>query len=262
LITYLSLRPCAGGTRLTAYLAPQARAQTPVRQRACARVGDIRRAVELAQARYAAHPFFRRMERGGTCEEVREVAHGLGFFIMAFQDMERAACDGCSDPAVATALQTHRREDMGHELWYLADLSRMQLSRDLGDVFRPQYGEVRDLSYALMGLLLRARHDVTRLAIVLALEGAGHEFFGRFVPIAQRSHEGLVFFGGVHQDAEAAHQVDVWNELFERPASPAEMREMSDAVNATFEQMTRLAAHMEAAVSRLDKPLTAATAAE
>lgn len=250
MITYVSLRPCAGGTRLTAYLAPQARAVTPPRERACARVGDIRQAVELAQARYAAHPFFRRMERGGTRDDVREVAHRLGFFIMAFQDMERAASDGCSDPEVAKALCTHRGEDMGHELWYLADLSRMDLSRDVSDVFRAQYAEVRDLSYMLMSLLLCARYDVTRLAIVLALEGAGHEFFGRFVPMAQRSHEGLVFFGGIHQDAEAAHQVDVWDAVFARPASSAEMREMSDAVNTTFEQMTRLAAHMEAALSQ------------
>lgn len=262
LITYLSLRPTPGGTRLTAYLAPQARAQTPVRQRACARVGDIRRAVELAQARYAKHPFFARMERGGTGAQVREVAHRLAFFIMAFQDMERAACDGCRDAGVATALQTHRREDMGHELWYLADLSRMELSRDLSEIFHSKHSEVRDLSYVLMSLLLRARHDVTRLAVVLALEGAGHEFFGRFVPMAQRSNaaEGLVFFGGIHQAAEAAHQADVWNDVFERLASPAEMREMSDAVNTTFEQMTRLAQHMEESLAQLGESLPTAAA--
>jgi cytokinin dehydrogenase len=251
MITYLSLREGkSGSTRVTAYLAPQAYELTPVRERACARVGDIRRAVELAQARYAAQPFFARMERGGSSSDVRQVAHRLAFFIMCFQDMARVGCERCTDPVVVAALRQHQQEDMGHERWYLADLTRLGLSRDLSDVFQPAHTVVRDAGYSIMSLLLQARYDTTRLAIVLAVEGAGHEFFGRFVAMAQRSSvgQGLVFFGGLHQRAEAEHQFDTCAELFERPVGAAEIREMSDAVHATFREMTRIAQGMEDAL--------------
>jgi hypothetical protein len=68
--------------------------------------------------------------------------------------------------------------------------------------------------------------------------------------MAQRSSvgQGLVFFGGLHQRAEAAHQFDTCAELFERPVGPSEIREMSDAVHATFGQMTRIAQNMEDAL--------------
>jgi DMATS type aromatic prenyltransferase len=262
MITYLSLRGSSGGTRVTAYLAPQAYELAPVRERACARVGDIRRAVELAQAGYAAQPFFATMERGGSADDVRQVAHRLAFFIMCFQDMARLACERCTDPLVAAALRQHREEDMGHERWYLADLTRLELSRDLSDVFQSTHAVVRDASYSIMSLLLQARHDTTRLAIVLAVEGAGHEFFGRFVAMAQRSSvgQGLVFFGGLHQRAEAAHQFDTCAELFERPVGPAEIREMSDAVHAAFGEMTRIAQNMEDALRVTNVPRAAAHA--
>jgi cytokinin dehydrogenase len=251
MMTYLSLREGRwGGTRVTAYLAPQAYELTPVRERAYARVGDIRRAVELAQARYAAQPFFARMERGGSSDDVRQVAHRLAFFVMCFQDMARIACERCTDPVVAAALRQHQQEDMGHECWFLADLTRLELSRDLGDIFRPTQTAVRDAGYSIVSLLLQARYDTTRLAIVLAVEGAGQEFFGRFVAMAQRSSvgQGLVFFGGLHQRAEAEHQFATCAELFERPVGAAEICEMSDAVHATFREMTRIAHDMEVAL--------------
>jgi predicted GNAT superfamily acetyltransferase len=202
------------------------------------------------------------MERGGSADDVRQVAHRLAFFIMCFQDMARLACERCTDPLVAAALRQHREEDMGHERWYLADLTRLELSRDLSDVFQSTHAVVRDASYSIMSLLLQARHDTTRLAIVLAVEGAGHEFFGRFVAMAQRSSvgQGLVFFGGLHQRAEAAHQFDTCAELFERPVGPAEIREMSDAVHAAFGEMTRIAQNMEDALRVTNVPRAAAHA--
>jgi DMATS type aromatic prenyltransferase len=261
LLTYVSLRSTSQGPRLTVYLAPQLHALTPRQSSCCARMGDIRDGIEQAQARYAAHAFFRCMERGGTRAEIREVAGRLAFFIMCFQDMERIACEGSSDPLVAIALREHRREDLGHERWYLADLARLDLTHDVSDVFQPAHAAIRDVSYALVSLLLQARHDVTRVAIVLALEGAGHEFFGRFVPMVQRSEVGpsLVFFGGVHQQAEAAHGVDNWTELFNRPVTEDEADEMSAAVDATFRQMTRVAQDMHDALQRL--PVVEPTAA-
>jgi cytokinin dehydrogenase len=252
MITYVSLRSCGASTRVTLYLAPQVHRLTPVRKRTCARVGDVRRAIEVAQARYVAHPFFARMERGGARSEVRLVAQRLAFFIMCFQDMERIVCERSSDPEIAAALREHRLEDMGHERWYLADLRRLELSQDVSLLFQPEHAVIRDVSYALLSLILQARHDVTLLAIVLALEGAGHEFFGRFVPMVQHAVAGqtFTFFGRTHLQAEAEHQIESWERLFERPVDHDETREMAAAVQETFRQMTRVAQNMEDALAR------------
>jgi DMATS type aromatic prenyltransferase len=262
MITYLSLRGSGEGPRVTTYLAPQVRRLTPVRQPKCARVGDIRRAIEVAQTRYATHPFFARIELSGSRDDVRVVARRLAFFIMCFQDMGRIACERSRDPEMARALRQHRREDMGHEHWYLADLLRLGLSSDIGVVFQPEDAVVRDVSYALVSLIFQARTDVALLAIVLALEGAAHEFFGRFVPLVQRAipGQGFTFFGRSHLQAEAEHEMATWAALFERPIDRDETHEMADAVQETFRQMTQLAQDMEDALARAVAPSLVAEA--
>lgn len=254
LITYVSLRRTSEHVRVTGYFAPELYAVTAPHREARFQIRDLRRTIEAEQARYASHRFFRRIEGAGTRAEAERIAHGLSFFIMAFQDLLRLARERCQDPELSEVLRSHELEDAGHDVWFLDDLQRLGMSPELSYVFEREHAAIRDVSYTILAHVLRAQHDVTLLAILLSLEAAGHEFFERFGRFIARALEksgdhALVFFGAPHLAAESSHRTDLGAEtaVFDRGFGDAEMAEILIAVRTVFAQMTRVADHMACA---------------
>jgi hypothetical protein len=137
----------------------------------------------------------------------------MTFFVMAFQDILRLNEARVQDLTLRAIVHHHRREDSGHDLWFLQDL--VTIDGGLPDVralFSPVDTMTRDVAYGLMSEVFRATDDRVRITIPLVLESTGHVFFERVVAYLDRvGYEGpLKYFARQHLDVELNH------ELFER----------------------------------------------
>ncbi|HEY2512585.1 MAG TPA: tryptophan dimethylallyltransferase family protein [Polyangiaceae bacterium] len=274
LVTYVALRPSDG--RVSVYLSPEAYAilaprRTPsaappkdsmvrelapgARPRLCgATIGDVQRTVAEQRDRLAVHPFLTHLQERATVEDVRTVAPHVAFFVLCFQDVLRLVHEHTTDPELKAIAETHRREDAGHDLWYLHDLDRLGVSLGVRDLFADERARIRDVAYTQISDALRSSDDRSRLGVVLALEAAGAEFFGSMIAGLERlSHdEGLLYFARPHQKVEQSHDLfeDEASERMNRIAVPADvLREVLEVVERTFGTMTSLADELFARVS-------------
>jgi hypothetical protein len=208
----------------------------------------------MQQASLATHPFLRRLDSIGTFEDVRVMAPRFTFFVLCFQDMLRLVHEHVRHPTIKAMAEVHELEDKGHQKWFLHDLKQFGIPLDLSWVFGSDHQATRDLSYDIVSAVLRAADDHTRLAIVLSLEGAGHEFFGRVIGCLERigHDDGLKYFARHHQEIEENHNLfdsDGRAQLIDLALSRAEFDHAMEAVDHTFAAMTRLATHLEGAIT-------------
>jgi len=172
--------------------------------------GTLRAAIAEEQRRFAALPFFRRLESPGTLADAQTFVPALTFFVLCFQDVLRLNEQRFRDPRLRALAQVHRREDANHEQWFLEDVRALGLQLDLGELFSPAHAPTRDASYAVMSEVHRADDDVTRLALILVLESTGEAFFSRVPRYVERIRTGwdkLRYFSRAHADVEQGHQL-------------------------------------------------------
>ena len=108
-----------------------------------------------------------------------------------------------------------------------------------------------------MSDVLRATDDRSRLAVLLSLEAAGAEFFGRVISYLERlgRSEDLRYFARPHQRVEQNHSVfeeEEQRKLWSTALPEHVYDEVLQAVDRTFENMTRLATALDAAMSHVD----------
>lgn len=160
-------------------------------------------------------PFFKFLEQGSRLEDANLFVSGLAFFILAFQDMLRINEVHITDPNLLPIAQHHRQEDLGHDIWFLHDIQRLNLDCDAALLFGERSVQTRDTSYAIASEIYRASDDRIRLVIPLVLEAAGHVFFSRAYHFFNRAGytEHLKYFSKEHFQAELDH------EMFDREIS-------------------------------------------
>jgi hypothetical protein len=114
-----------------------------------------------------------------------------------------------TDPKLKAIAKTHRREDKGHELWYLHDLDRLGATVDIKGLFGEELARVRDVAYTQVADAIRSSDDRSRLCVVLVLEAAGAEFFRGMIAGLERLAciDGLLYFARPHQKVEQNHQL-------------------------------------------------------
>jgi DMATS type aromatic prenyltransferase len=289
LVTYVSVRPSADGTRVTTYLAPEAHAISTPRLttapagfvptlappladaslappalahsliRALGRDGAattqtfsvVEDLIGTSAGLLRLHPLLARLEGAGSVEQMQVLAPRFTFYVMCFQDMLRLGQTLTSDPALKELAVTHEAEDRGHELWFLSDLEALGAERNLAWTFSPEHAVTRDISYRIMSEIMSATHDATRLAVLLALEAIGAEFFGRVIGYLDRlgRSQGLRYFARSHQIVEQSHGVfeaDAQSRLSAVEIPTHVMPEVVRAVARTFESMARLGDDIDA----------------
>jgi DMATS type aromatic prenyltransferase len=246
LVSYVSVRPAPDGTRVTAYLAPEAHAISTPRHTALPAslfptsrsFGDMSLApppvvhslvrmlgsstkpggqsfsvveelIASSAAVLRAHPLLKRLEGAGTAEQMQVLAPRFTFYVLCFQDMLRLGSALTKDPVLKELAVTHEAEDHGHEQWFLYDLEALGVKQNLAWTFSPEHAVTRDISYRIMSEIFGATHDATRLGVLLALEGIGAEFFGRVIGYLERlgRAQGLRYFARSHQLVEQSHEV-------------------------------------------------------
>ncbi|MEW5849458.1 MAG: hypothetical protein AB2A00_11625 [Myxococcota bacterium] len=219
-------------------------------------------AIAARQARFAAQPFFKRLEGVGTVEEARAFAPQLTFFVMVFQDILRVNEAKVKDPALRKVARHHRVEDRGHDNWFLHDLDQLGVTHGIGWLFGPRHAATRDAAYALMSEVHRASGDHVRVALLLVLEATGDAFFSRIPGFMARAgfDKPLKYF------SEAHHQVERNHEMFERRMQeelralvvPGEVEaEALAMVERAFDTMEGMVAGFAASMERAASPAVA-----
>jgi hypothetical protein len=207
---------------------------------------DVAALIARHRVEFAKHRFLARLEGSGTAAQAKAIPGRLTFFVMCFQDMLRLARELSTDAEISELVKTHEAEDRGHDLWFLSDLERLGISLDVPSTFSAAHAPTRDIAYRLIAQVVAAQHDATRLSVLLALEAAGAEFFGRIIGFLERLQlsEGLLYFARSHERVEKNHEVfeeESQNRLHALELPRAALPEVTAAVAATFDAMTRLA---------------------
>lgn len=103
-------------------------------------------------------------------------------------------------------IRKRHADDSGHQRWYLDDLAALGLMPSVAWLFGPEHATTRLHSHRLMAGVLAARHDTSRIALVLALEAAGDCIFKRMPRyVASAGVTGLRYFSSHHFDVEQSH---------------------------------------------------------
>lgn len=198
-------------------------------------------------------PFFRTLEGPGTPEDVRSFVPDLIFFVFTFQDILRLNAARVTTPGLQSIADQHRREDAGHQLWFLNDLEQIGCSKDLGWVFGPEHQATRDASLELAAEVFRATDDHVRVALPLCLEATGDVFFSRVDHFFERADVGgeLLYFSRSH------HEVELDHEMFEQAQTEAlaaihlddaSLRACTEMAERVFAAMTRMCLAVDARV--------------
>lgn len=207
---------------------------------------DVQSLVTARRRDLAQHDFLRLLEQPGGRAALERMVPRLAFFVMCFQDVTRLAYERSTDPELKEMAREHWLEDKGHDVWYLQDLGQLGVRIDIPWLFSSEHQLTRDVAYSQIAQVTGAQHDSTRIAIVLALEAIGAEFFYRAIAHIERLNlgAGLKYFADSHKLIESDHQ------LFE-PEAQARLStlripessepEVRQAIDAIFDSMTRLA---------------------
>lgn len=198
---------------------------------------------------FAGLPFMTHLEGQGTIDDVRILVPAVAFFVLTFQDLLRVNAGLVEDPTLRAMAETHRREDAGHEQWFLQDLRRIDAERDIGWLFGPGQQTTRDVAFEVMSETFRAQSDAARLTLPLALEGTGDVFFSRADGYFARAgvYDDVKYFSRMHHEVERAHSVfdEGQSQDIERiELNKVERQECEQVVHRVFEAVGRMCANV------------------
>ena len=216
-------------------------------------MGEVEALIHGRGGELTSHPFIQRLEGPASYAEFAALLPRLGFFVFAFQDVLRLSGRRATDPELHRLIESMERGDQGHEQWYLEDLKGLGIELRVEDLFSREYATTRDIAYELVGTIERATDDYSRLALILCLEEAAQQFFGRVSGYAKRAGvtRRLRYFGGEHLLAEESHEVfeDASQKQLEGLViAPAARPAVASAVERTFHAMRRLADDLHGAM--------------
>ncbi|MDQ2644130.1 MAG: iron-containing redox enzyme family protein [Myxococcota bacterium] len=209
-------------------------------------MGEVEALIHERGAELTSHPFIQRLDGPASYAEFAALLPRLGFFVFAFQDVLRLSGRRATDPELHRLIESMERGDRGHEQWYLEDLQALGIQLRVEDLFSREYEVTRDVAYELVGRVELASDDFSRLALILCLEEAAQQFFGRVSGYAKRAGvtRRLRYFGGEHLLAEESHEVfeDAGQKQLEGlVVAPAARAAVAGAIERTFHAMKRLA---------------------
>jgi hypothetical protein len=169
--------------------------------------------IAVRQAELAGHTFFRYLLREDLALEVAlRWTPSVAFWSLAFQDVLRLNGERVTDPKMIPIVRHHLVEDSGHDLWYLEDLTALGFKHPgLAELFdcRGPSRATRDSAYQVVSEVYRCNDDRLRVNLLLALEGAGHVFFGGVTSMVDRlgGTKRLKYFSRYHLEVEKDHDL-------------------------------------------------------
>ncbi len=202
-------------------------------------------AIQETAKEFEKRPYFRLLEGPGSPRDVQILVPAATFFVFAFQDMLRLNHERVRDDDLKQIARQHRMEDAGHELWFINDMRKLGVERDIPWIFSKHHRATRDASLELIGEILHAEDDYQRIAIPLVLEAGGHVYFSRIFHFFKRCGVDLdlEYFAEAHWQVEQAHEVfdaDHSQKLERIQLSGMARKRTIDMAGRMFQSMTRM----------------------
>jgi hypothetical protein len=143
------------------------------------------------------------------------------FFIMGFKDLLTSIHIEKPQNELEHLISTHCEEDLGHWKWYLADLKALgykswgeDLMKFSTQLWSDETEAARQLVYKSFDYHYNNKSKVLDLVLIEIMEAT----FGAFTKSMEKCvkeagrFENLIFFGSIHQEAEANHSAGTWVE--------------------------------------------------
>jgi hypothetical protein len=211
-------------------------------------VKDILELVRRKGDEFARLPFFGMLEGPASLDEVKALVEHLTAFVFGFQDILRLNGARIRDPRLKAMAETHRREDAGHELWFLRDSAKLEVKQEIAAVLGKRGRNTRDCTLELIAEVFRTDDDRERVLIPIVIDVAGEAFFSRVFRFFERAgvDAKLEYFSEAHWQIETGH------ELFDRADAdylegiqllPQERRAAVALVERMFAVMRRMVEH-------------------
>jgi hypothetical protein len=156
------------------------------------------------------HRIFSLIEACETPGPLAEMARGLAWWPMVFQDVLRLNVERVKGSEFERFAEYHREEDAGHDRWYLEDLRTFSvMPPGFDELFCDDFKPIRDACYALLAEVHREQSGQERIAFVLALESTGHIFFEQISAAVERicPELPLRYFAHTHLNVEKSHDL-------------------------------------------------------
>ncbi len=185
------------------------------------------------------HRLFERIAACRSAAPLAAMARALAWWPMVFQDVLRLNAERVRGSSLEGFAEHHRREDAGHDRWYLEDLRAFGLEAPgLDELFGEGYRPIRDACYALVHEVLLEQPAARRVVMLLALEPTAQMFFEQVTAATARCCPELPlrYFAHHHLGVEQDH------ELYAEPAE-------ADLERIVLSDLER--ARTEAAVARV-----------
>lgn len=165
--------------------------------------------IETLTREFSALPYFRILETPGRRSELEIMARGLTFFVLSFQDVLRLNAEKMTEPLLKEIAAGQRKDDAGHDTWFLNDLAKLGIEPNLKWVFGKDHQRTRDASYEIISEVYAASDDYSRLIVALVLEATSGVYFSRVYKFVASMglEDGLVFFSRHHWDVEQSHEL-------------------------------------------------------
>lgn len=186
---------------------------------------------------------FQMLESDGIRSDVELTARGVSFFALSFQDMLRLNALQITDPELRKLARQQRKDDAGHDRWFLEDVRTLRIEPDVGWLFGKQHQQTRDTSYEILAQILVPRSDHARLTVGLALEATGGVFISRVYGFFARLglSAGLKFFAESHWQVEQSHEcldAELQQRLSDSALPESARQDALRASEATFRAVT------------------------
>lgn len=207
----------------------------------------VQQYVEEKQRALSKHQFLSLLEPHPDMQRALWFAPYVAFWVMSFQDVIRLNAARVEDANLASIVDAHRKDDSGHDAWYLADLQALGCRNiDLAWLYDEPCRPIREASFAITAEVFRASDDYVRLALLLALEGAAHTLFGGVNAILrQAGHaKSLQYFGDGHLQIETGHELfadEVQQQMRGFDLSDAVLSECKALVDRVFAAFAQVA---------------------
>ena len=210
---------------------------------------EVQAVIDVRRRRFEREQLLASLATSSSIDELRAIAPHLTFYVFGFQDMLRLTTELITEPKLRELADSLRQDDAGHERWFLFDMKQLGCTVDVEWVLGQEHQTTRDVTYGLIGELLRATDDRVRLVFPLVLEATASVFFPYVTNLlARAAGPRLLYFGHTHLDAEAGH--DLYGEARAQQLAAIEFDVAAheaaiSLVHRCFDQFERLFDHLE-----------------
>lgn len=164
---------------------------------------------DCKESEFAEHSFLQALTNSRSIATLTPYAHGMSLWVMAFQDLLALNSDRMESPELLKLVEQHRREDSGHDRWFIEDMKLLTGQEpSLRSTYSPESKAARRATYAILAEAAQLTTDYERIIFLLTLESAAHVFFDQVAAFVTRVGyaQKLKYFSGVHLDAEEGHE--------------------------------------------------------